>query len=236
MQRIPEPELMDSAAQTAAYAAADFSESNSLFVSSFLQRFPDSTLARYRAGRLSSVFPTTNLEPHHGWRIDGLDAGENMLKLARRRLETEAQALEIDFRLSYLPDPSLEAGAWDALVSNSLLHHLPEPHALWTSIGNRKSCARISTTPCSLPTPSTRSSISCGKPAWIRSESTWPATVTGSPAARCPADTSPPLPVEFHKMHGAGNDFVLVDARKQPFEPTPELARAIADRRFGAIA
>ena len=34
-------------------------------------------------------------------------------------------------------------------------------------------------------------------------------------------------------MHGAGNDFVLVDARKQPFEPTPERARAIADRRFG---
>jgi diaminopimelate epimerase len=37
----------------------------------------------------------------------------------------------------------------------------------------------------------------------------------------------------FHKMHGLGNDFVIVDARREPFEVTPELARAIADRRTG---
>ena len=37
----------------------------------------------------------------------------------------------------------------------------------------------------------------------------------------------------FHKMHGLGNDFVIVDARKEPFEVTPTLARAIADRRTG---
>ena len=41
------------------------------------------------------------------------------------------------------------------------------------------------------------------------------------------------MTLEFHKMHGAGNDFVVVDARRQPFEPTPELARSICDRRFG---
>jgi diaminopimelate epimerase len=34
-------------------------------------------------------------------------------------------------------------------------------------------------------------------------------------------------------MHGLGNDFVIVDARKEPFEVTPGLARAIADRRTG---
>jgi diaminopimelate epimerase len=37
----------------------------------------------------------------------------------------------------------------------------------------------------------------------------------------------------FHKMHGLGNDFVIVDARETPFEVTPALARAIADRRTG---
>ena len=41
----------------------------------------------------------------------------------------------------------------------------------------------------------------------------------------------------FHKMHGLGNDFVIVDARPEagnlPFEVTPALARAIADRRNG---
>jgi diaminopimelate epimerase len=37
----------------------------------------------------------------------------------------------------------------------------------------------------------------------------------------------------FDKMHGLGNDFVIVDARSEPFEVSPALARAIADRRTG---
>ena len=37
----------------------------------------------------------------------------------------------------------------------------------------------------------------------------------------------------FHKMHGLGNDFVIVDAREQPFAVTSALAKAIGDRRTG---
>src|SRR6476659_1159564 len=37
----------------------------------------------------------------------------------------------------------------------------------------------------------------------------------------------------FHKMHGLGNDFVIIDARETPFEVTAALAKAIADRRTG---
>jgi diaminopimelate epimerase len=37
----------------------------------------------------------------------------------------------------------------------------------------------------------------------------------------------------FHKMHGLGNDFVIVDAREKPFAITPSLARAVSDRRTG---
>ncbi|HEY8593229.1 MAG TPA: diaminopimelate epimerase [Sphingomicrobium sp.] len=37
----------------------------------------------------------------------------------------------------------------------------------------------------------------------------------------------------FHKMHGLGNDFVVVDGRKEPFDVAPPLAKAIADRRTG---
>lgn len=41
--------------------------------------------------------------------------------------------------------------------------------------------------------------------------------------------------VPFIKMHGLGNDFVVLDARKEklPGQPTPALARALADRRSG---
>lgn len=34
-------------------------------------------------------------------------------------------------------------------------------------------------------------------------------------------------------MHGAGNDFVVLDGMSQPIEMTPERARALADRHFG---
>jgi diaminopimelate epimerase len=37
----------------------------------------------------------------------------------------------------------------------------------------------------------------------------------------------------FDKMHGLGNDFVIIDARRESFDVTPSLARAIADRRTG---
>src|SRR5258708_33658415 len=37
----------------------------------------------------------------------------------------------------------------------------------------------------------------------------------------------------FLKMHGLGNDFVLLDARGAAFDLTPARRRAIADRRRG---
>ena len=37
----------------------------------------------------------------------------------------------------------------------------------------------------------------------------------------------------FHKMHGLGNDFVVIDARETPVAIDPAQARALADRRTG---
>ena len=39
--------------------------------------------------------------------------------------------------------------------------------------------------------------------------------------------------IRFTKMHGLGNDFVVLDAVRQNFVPTPAQARFLADRRFG---
>ncbi len=41
------------------------------------------------------------------------------------------------------------------------------------------------------------------------------------------------MTLHFHKMHGLGNDFVIVDAREQSVAMTPQLARKIADRHLG---
>ncbi|TAM11416.1 MAG: diaminopimelate epimerase [Nevskiaceae bacterium] len=39
--------------------------------------------------------------------------------------------------------------------------------------------------------------------------------------------------LEFTKMHGLGNDFVVVDATRQSFDPDSALLTHLADRRFG---
>ena len=39
--------------------------------------------------------------------------------------------------------------------------------------------------------------------------------------------------LRFTKMHGLGNDFVVIDAVSQSVTITPELARKLGDRRFG---
>jgi ubiquinone/menaquinone biosynthesis C-methylase UbiE len=127
---------MDSEAQTAAYAAADFSESNSLFTGRFAATFsglPETgRMADLGCGPGDIAVRMARAMP--GWSITGLDAGENMLKLANERLSREDGNLDVRFRLAYLPDDSLEPHTWDALISNSLLHHLPHPGVLWDSI------------------------------------------------------------------------------------------------------
>ncbi len=41
------------------------------------------------------------------------------------------------------------------------------------------------------------------------------------------------MKIRFTKMHGLGNDFVVLDAIHQNFVPTPAQARFLADRHFG---
>ena len=40
-------------------------------------------------------------------------------------------------------------------------------------------------------------------------------------------------PINFMKMHGLGNDFVIIDTRERPFVPSQMVAAMLADRRFG---
>jgi len=44
------------------------------------------------------------------------------------------------------------------------------------------------------------------------------------------------MKLKFTKMHGAGNDFVVIDAISQPVDFTPAQWKQLADRRFGVGA
>ncbi|MBV8260743.1 MAG: diaminopimelate epimerase, partial [Paraburkholderia sp.] len=41
------------------------------------------------------------------------------------------------------------------------------------------------------------------------------------------------MKLKFTKMHGAGNDFVVLDGYSRPLALTSDQVRALADRHFG---
>ncbi len=134
MKRTPEPELMDAPEQARAYAEADFSEPNRLFVNLFRELVENTEagqLIDLGCGpgdiciRLARVLPD--------WRLVGLDAGPNMLSLAQTAVKNAELQSRIDLVLARLPD-ELPGKRFDAVISNSLLHHLPEPMVLWESV------------------------------------------------------------------------------------------------------
>lgn len=137
MERIPEPELMEDPAQAEAYAAADFSEPHQAFVGHFARLFPS-----FRRGRVLDLgcgpadvtirfvraFPQA--------RIVGVDGAEAMLALARRAIAASGLRNRIALMRSRLPDETLRGAGFDAIISNSLLHHLADPRVLWQTAKN----------------------------------------------------------------------------------------------------
>jgi diaminopimelate epimerase len=55
-------------------------------------------------------------------------------------------------------------------------------------------------------------------------------------AAPRPAGDNPQMKVRFTKMQGAGNDFVVLDATREPLALSAAQLRALGDRRFGVGA
>jgi SAM-dependent methyltransferase len=132
MKRTPEPELMDDQEQAAAYAAADWSESHGKIPDYFRERFPDfarGCVIDLGCGpadvtvRFARAFPETTLL--------GVDGSEAMLEFGRRRLRQEGLESRIVLENHYLPDAKLEMRAFDAVICNSLLHHVADPVRLW---------------------------------------------------------------------------------------------------------
>ncbi|MCL4293217.1 MAG: methyltransferase domain-containing protein, partial [Acidimicrobiia bacterium] len=67
--------------------------------------------------------------------VIGVDAGPNMLRHARERLARDGLDGRVVVEQRRLPDAALRSGApFAAVISNSLLHHLADPAALWSAV------------------------------------------------------------------------------------------------------
>lgn len=134
MERRAEPELMDDPQQVAAYASADFSQAHEQLLSHLRTLWPDltptcaidlGTGTGDIAMRLARAYPDCH--------ITAVDAGSVMLQQAARVLAQAGLAQRISLVQRHLPDVS-GLPRFPLLVSNSLLHHLPDPMILWHTL------------------------------------------------------------------------------------------------------
>lgn len=146
MERTPEPDLMDDDEQARQYAEADFAASDQAFVSAILERLAATAMAPASildlgCGPGNISFPLARSLPQTP--LLAIDGAPAMLRLARERQRAHPEtATALRFHQALLPLsqeafeglPTDLQPPFDLLVSNSLLHHLEDPAALWSSL------------------------------------------------------------------------------------------------------
>jgi SAM-dependent methyltransferase len=135
---VPEPEeLMADPAQALAYAEADFRESNALFVELFRRLHGAPFTGRaLDLGCGPGDIPVRLARAFPGARIDAVDGAAAMLDLARAAVAGDADlGPRIRWICARMPSrEAIPAAPYDAVLSNSLLHHLADPLDLWRAV------------------------------------------------------------------------------------------------------
>jgi len=134
MERVLEPELMDDEQQSIAYARADFSTSNQLFVDGLIRDFPQPLATAVDIGcgpgdviiRLARALPDL--------RVIAIDGSAPMIALARDAVITAGLGNRVTLLQGYVPGVAVDAHSFDAVLSKDLLHHVPDPSLLWREI------------------------------------------------------------------------------------------------------
>ncbi len=132
MDRIPEPEVMGDPAQALAYARADFAQVNQAFVDRFCAAFPEFTAGRVvDLGCGPADIPIRLARALLSVHVTAVDASEPMLDLARQAVAAAGLAARITLVAGRLPGLPLPERGFDAVISNSLVHQLPDPVPFW---------------------------------------------------------------------------------------------------------
>jgi ubiquinone/menaquinone biosynthesis C-methylase UbiE len=134
MDRVLERELMDDEAQSRAYANADFSASNQEFVDGLTQHFRPYLRRVVDLGcgpgdvdvRLARAVPEAG--------VIAVDGSAPMIALARNAVSASGLASRVTVIEGVLPGLTLDAHAFDAVLSKDLLHHLADASMLWDEV------------------------------------------------------------------------------------------------------
>jgi ubiquinone/menaquinone biosynthesis C-methylase UbiE len=133
LPRTLEPEVMDTADDAADYDAMDHAHVNRVFVDDLLVVWttrPPMTVDAVRvfdAGTGTAQIPIELLSRGFAAQIVAADAAASMLELARRNIEQAGYADRIEPVLRDCKALPEVAGTFDLVMSNSIVHHIPEP-------------------------------------------------------------------------------------------------------------
>jgi len=130
LQRILELEVMDDPAEAAAYDAMDHVQPNMAFVERLLELGVGRCEKALDLGTGPGDIPILLAAPTQGLHIMAVDLAKSMLdraeqKVALAGLQNRIRLAQMDVKALDLPDDS-----FDAVFSNTILHHLPEPAAM----------------------------------------------------------------------------------------------------------
>lgn len=137
MDRVLEPELMDDEAQARAYAEADFEEPNARFIELYVDFVgplaAGAAVLDLGCGPGDITLRIAAMNP--GIELHGLDGSPAMLAFGRAALAADAVLRgRVRFIEGRVPGAPLPKRAYEAVVSNSLLHHLHDPAGLWRMV------------------------------------------------------------------------------------------------------
>jgi ubiquinone/menaquinone biosynthesis C-methylase UbiE len=135
MHRVLEPELMDEPEQARAYAEADFADVNQAFVDRFAALFPDlagGTVLDLGSG--PADIPIRLVRLGRRLRIVAVDGSAAMLALAREAIRREGADGVVEVVRAFVPGLPFPDHSFDAVISNSLLHHLADPAPFWRGV------------------------------------------------------------------------------------------------------
>ena len=131
MDRVLEPELMDDPRQAEIYARADFAKENQGFVDRFHEYFPD-----FSGGRVLDLgcgpgdIPIRFARRFPASQVIGVDGSPPMIQLAEKAVREAGLAGQITLRCERF-EALAGANIAEAALSNSLLHHVPNPLQFW---------------------------------------------------------------------------------------------------------
>ena len=133
LTRVLEPEVMDSPEEARDYDAMDHGAVNRAFVADFLAAWNGENPI-LDVGTGTALIPIELCRQAPAARVVAVDLAEHMIRLAEENVRREGFADRLELRHCDAKQLPFSAGTFAALISNSIVHHIPEPSCVLTDM------------------------------------------------------------------------------------------------------